>query len=79
LGRAGAIIKPTRAVNTASAITRGFINVMKADSRDTEICREAKRRRGKAIAVVFIVNSSMEIAFVSSRKLGSVMGLTASR
>jgi hypothetical protein len=61
LGRAGAIIIPTSAVNTASAITRGFINVMKSETRAAKLGREANRRRDRAIAVVFMVDSSMEI------------------
>jgi hypothetical protein len=32
-------------VNTASAITRGFINVMNAGTRAAKLRREAKRRR----------------------------------
>src|SRR6516164_8850873 len=56
--RAGATINPTSAVNTASAITRGFVNAMKSGSRAAKLGREVSRRRDKAIAVVFMVESS---------------------
>ena len=61
LGGDAAIIIPTSAVNTASAITRGFINVMKSGIRATKLGPEANRRRDRATAVVFMVDSSMEI------------------
>ena len=48
-------------MNTASAITRGFINVMKSGIRAAKLGREANRRRDRATAVVFMVDSSMEI------------------
>jgi hypothetical protein len=43
-------------VNTASTITRGFVNVMKWGSRAAKLGREANRERDKGIAVVFMVD-----------------------
>jgi hypothetical protein len=65
-GRLGAIIDPTKAVNTASTITRGFINAMKWGSRSTKLRREPNPRRDKGIAVVVMVDSSTEIVFAKS-------------
>ena len=60
----GAIIDPTSAVKTASAITRGFINVTKWGSRFTKLGREANERRDNGIAVVFMVIDSSSQRFV---------------
>src|SRR5215471_3277528 len=65
-GRLGAIINPTKAVNTASTITRGFINAMKWGSRAAKLGREANPGRDKGIAVIVMVDSSREIVFVKS-------------
>jgi hypothetical protein len=43
-------------VNTASAITRGFINAKKFGRRAARLGGGANHRRGKAIAVVFIAD-----------------------
>jgi hypothetical protein len=53
-------------VNTASAITRGFINVMKSGSRAAKLEREANWRRDKGNAAVFMVASSIRV-FVRNR------------
>jgi hypothetical protein len=47
---------------------------MKAGSRAAKLCREAKRRRGKAIAVVVMVDSSIEICL---RELDNLAFATA--
>jgi hypothetical protein len=70
-GRLGAIINPTKAVNTAKAITRGFINAMKWGSRAAKLGREANPRRDRGIAVVVMVDSSTEIVFAKSAILSS--------
>jgi hypothetical protein len=62
--RVGAIINPTNAVNTASAITRGFINVTKLGGRSTKLGREANEWRDNGIAVVFMVIDSSSQSFV---------------
>ena len=65
--RVGAIINPTNAVNSASAITRGFISVTKYGSRSTKLGREANERRDKGIPVVFMVGfSSQRFVLVKS-------------
>src|SRR5215468_8628609 len=61
-GRAGAISSPTSAVKTASDITRGFINATNAGSRAAKLGREANQGGDKVIAVVFMVDSSTEVA-----------------
>ncbi len=40
-------LKPTSAVNTASIITRGFINAMKSPSRTAKLRCEAKPRMSR--------------------------------
>src|SRR5262245_35700109 len=60
--RLGAIINPTNAVNTASAITRGFINAMKWGTRAAKPEREGSCRRVKGIVVVFISILSGKVA-----------------
>jgi hypothetical protein len=59
-------------------MTRGFINVMKWGSRAAKLDREVNRRLDKAIAVLFMVGSSIEIC---SCKVGYLVftGLAASR
>ena len=66
-------------MNTASAITRGFINVMKSGSRAAKLGREANGKREKEIAVVFMVDSSMEICPSEVRYFSFATGLAASR
>src|SRR6516165_4175822 len=56
--RLDASIIPTTAVNTASAITRGFVNAMKSGNRAAKLDRDVCRKRDKAIAVVFMIDSS---------------------
>src|SRR5262245_52980724 len=63
LRRLGAIINPTTAVNTASAITRGLVNAMKSGNRAAKLDREVSLRRDKAIAVLFMADSPMEACF----------------
>jgi len=53
----GAIINPTTAVKTASAITRGFINVKKFAKRAVERNQVGNGGRAMGIAVVFMINS----------------------
>jgi hypothetical protein len=53
----GAIIIPTSAVKTASAITRGFIGATKSGRRAVRRDREGNGRRETKIAVVFMVTS----------------------
>jgi hypothetical protein len=55
-------------VNSASAITRGFINVTKWGSRFTKLGREANEWRDTGIAVLFMVvdSSSLRFVFVKS-------------
>jgi hypothetical protein len=48
-------------VNTASTITRGFVNAMKSGNRAAKWGREVSRRRDKAIALLFMIGSSIEI------------------
>src|SRR5262249_26625482 len=55
--RGGATISLTSAVNTASIITRGFINVMKWGRRAVKLGREANQGR-EGIAVALMMNSS---------------------
>jgi len=43
-------------VNTASALTRGFVNAMKWGRRAANLGREAKRKRDKGIATVSMVD-----------------------
>jgi hypothetical protein len=50
-------------VNSASAITRGFINVTKWGSRFTKLGREANERHDNGIAVVFMVVDSSSQRF----------------
>src|SRR5262249_41476488 len=78
LRRLGAIINPTTAVNTASAITRGLVNAMKSGNRAAKLDREVSLRRDKAIAVLFMADSPMEACFC---KVGLLvfMGHAASR
>jgi hypothetical protein len=60
--------KPTSAVNTASIITRGFINVMKSGNRGTKLDCEANLRRDKGFAVGLVVGSQPSyISFTPSR------------
>jgi hypothetical protein len=66
-------------VNTASAITRGFINAMKSGSRATRLVREADEKRDKEIAMVFMVDSSMEICLSEVRHFSFATGLVAPR
>src|SRR5262249_24382958 len=54
-GRTGAIIIPTNAVNTASTITRGFINAMKSGTRVARLEREANQTRDNGKTAVFMV------------------------
>jgi hypothetical protein len=53
----GATMNPTSAVKMASAITRGFISVMKSGKRTVKPYRAGNSRCETEIAVVFIVNS----------------------
>jgi hypothetical protein len=55
-------------VNTASAITRGFINVTKSGNRAAKLGREIKCGRNKGNPAVFIVDPQAEV-FVSQRVL----------
>jgi hypothetical protein len=54
-------------VNSASAITRGFINATKSGSRAAKLGREANQRGDKVVAVIFIVDSSAEVSLSESR------------
>ena len=65
--RVGAIINRTSAVNTASAFTRGFINVMNWVSRAATLGREANRRRDNGIVEAFIIDSSSQRFFFEIR------------
>jgi hypothetical protein len=47
-------------------MTRGFINVMKWGSRVAKLDREVNRRHDKAIALLFMIGSSIEIVLVKS-------------
>src|SRR5215467_15959376 len=47
-------------------MTRGFINVMKWGSRVAKLDREVNRRRDKAIAVLFMLGSSIRSVLVKS-------------
>jgi len=55
-------------VNSASAITRGFINVTKWGASSTKLSREANEWRDTGIAVLFMVvdPSSLRFVFVKS-------------
>jgi hypothetical protein len=59
-------------------MTRGFINVMKWGSRATKLAREVNRRLDKAIAVLFMVGSSIGIRSCKADYL-VFQGLAASR
>jgi hypothetical protein len=53
--RTGAIINPTNAVNSASAITRGLAKLMKWGSRSNQPDRDVGRRRDIEIAMLFML------------------------
>jgi hypothetical protein len=59
-------------------MTRGFIKVMKWGSRVAKLDREVSRRHDKAIALLFMIGSSIDIY---SCKVGYLVftGLAAAR